>query len=110
MNREFKAMLQHDINQTFFNLGEFCDYHIVDGKKMRVLVDNLELAKRDPSGVKYSDGLYADTIMIFVPIEDFGARPKIKRVLNIDGKRSYSVENVDEEDGIYVITMEAYQI
>ncbi|MDO4495183.1 MAG: hypothetical protein Q4B62_05270 [Clostridiaceae bacterium] len=110
MNDEFKSVIQKDINQTFFNTDEFCDYHTIDGKRMRVLFDNLELSKRYPNGTKNSDGLYTDEMIIFVPIEDYGARPKIKRRLVLDGKRNYSIENVDEEDGMYIFTLEAFQV
>lgn len=110
MNNEFKAVIQNDINQTFFNTDEFCDYHTIDGKQMTVLIDNLELSKRDPSGTKDSDGLYTDTMMIFVPVKEFGARPKVKRRIVLDGKRTYSIEKVDEEDGMYIFTLEAFQV
>lgn len=110
MNDEFKSVIQNDINQTFFNADEFCEYHTIDGVKMRVHIDNLELSKRDPSGAKNSDGLYTDTTMIFVSVKEFGAKPKIKRRIVLDGKRSYSVEKVDEEDGMYIITLEAFRV
>lgn len=108
MDSEFKSMLQKDIGNTFFNTDEFCDYHTIDGKKMRVLSDDLELAKRDPSGAKDTDGIYKREILILVPVEDFGARPKVDRELLLDGEYNYNVEKVVEENGIYLITLGAY--
>lgn len=110
MNDGFKSVIQNDINQTFFNTDEFCDFHTIDGKKMRVHIDNLELSKRDPSGTKNSDGLYTDTLMIFVPVKEYGARPKVKKRLVLDGKKNYSIEKVDEEDGMYIFSLEAFQV
>ena len=109
MNNEFKSVIQNDINQTFFNTDEFCDYHTINGKEMRVHIDNLELSKRDPSGTKDSDGMYTDSMMIFVPAKEFGAKPKIKVRIVLDEKKSYSIVKVDEEDGVYILTLEAFK-
>ena len=109
MNSAFKAILQQDLTNTFFNRDEFSDEHTIDGKKMSVIFDKSELLKRDPSGAKDSDGLYTDSLLILVPVHEFGAKPKIKRVINIDSKRFYSIEDVDTQDGMYLITLEAFQ-
>lgn len=110
MNSEFNSMLQNDIKNTFFNVNEFCEYHNIDGKQMRVHIDSHELAKRDPSGVKDSDGLYKSGISILVPVEDYGARPKVGRMLILDKKHNYSVEEVDEQNGVYVLTLGANRL
>lgn len=110
MNSAFKATMQQDLENTFFNNDEFSDIHTIDGKPMRVIFDKSELLKRDPSGAKDSDNLYADTMLILVPVEDFGARPKIKRIINIDSKRFYSIEDVDTQDGMYLISLAANQV
>lgn len=109
MNSEFKAILQTDVNNTFFNTDEFCEYHTIDGKKMRVHIDDLELAKRDPSGAKDTDSIYKSDILILVPAEDFGARPKVDRELLLDGKYTYNIEKVVEENGVYLLTLGAYR-
>lgn len=110
MNSEFKAILQTDINNTFFNTGEFCEYRNIDGREMRVHIDNRELAKSDPSGLKDSDGLYKSGISILVPVEDYGARPKVGRMLILDKKFNYLIENVDEENGVYLLTLGANRL
>lgn len=110
MSSEFKAILRNDINNTFFNVDEFCEDHTIDGKSMRVHIDDLELAKRDPSGAKDTDGLYKKEILILVPVEDYGARPRKGRPLLLDGKDNYTIENVDEESGVYLFTLGAYRI
>ena len=42
MNSEFKSVIHNDLMQTFFNTDEFCDYHTINGKKMRVLLENVK--------------------------------------------------------------------
>lgn len=109
MNSAFKAMLEKDLENTFFNDSEFSDQHTIDGKEMSVLFDKSELLKRDPSGTKDSDGLYTDSLLIFVPVKEFGAKPKFGRQINLDGKRFYKIQNVDVQDGMYVLTLEAFR-
>jgi hypothetical protein len=109
MNSEFKSMLEKDVNNTFFNPDEFTEYHTIDGRKMRVLIDDLELAKRDPSGAKDTDALYKSDILILVPAEEYGARPKVGRLLLLDNKLNYSIEKVVEENGVYLLTLGAYR-
>lgn len=110
MNSEFKSVIHNDLMQTFFNTDEFCDYHTINGKKMRVLFDNYELAKRDPSGAKDSDGIYTKTLFILVPVNEYGARPKVNSTIILDEKYNYSIEMVDEEDGMYALTLEAFRV
>lgn len=109
MNSAFKATLENDLQNTFFNDSEFSDKHTIDGREMRVLFDKSEFLKRNPSGAKDSDGLYTDTLFIFVFAKEFGSKPKLGRQINLDGKRFYTIEDVDDQDGMYALTLEAFR-
>ena len=39
-------MALKDIEETFFNVDEFGEKHIIDGKPMTVIVDGLEVVER----------------------------------------------------------------
>jgi hypothetical protein len=108
VNEAFKKQLETDLTNAWFNLNEFCDYHIVDGVRMRVLFDEHELTKNDQSG-KHTEGLYRDLLLVFVPCSDFGPKPRTGRVINLDGKKTYRVADVMTEDGMYRMQLEAYK-
>lgn len=106
----FKEALNRDIQKVWFNTDEFGELHTIDGKEMPVLFDEDELLKRKHEGIKDSDGLYKNKILIFVPVASFGAKPKHGRMLNIDGKRTYKVVEATESGGVYALTLEANRI
>ncbi len=110
MNDAFKAQLETDLGNVWFNNDEFSDYHTIDGTRMRVLLDKYELGKNDSSTTKVpTEGLYKDMLLIFVPISDFGPKPRTGRTLVLDGKKTYRVSDVIEEDGLYRMQLEAYK-
>ena len=109
MNKAFKAQLETDIFNVFFNNDEFSDYHLIDGKQMHVLFDEYELTKNDQSGKVRPDGVYKDMLLIYVPVAEMGPKPKTGRVLILDGKKTYRVADVMTEDGVYAIQLEAYR-
>lgn len=100
----FKEVIQSDINNIFLNNEEFCDMHMVDGKEMHVIVDELELTEREKKSVN-KDMTYKAQKLIYVSAEEFGKLPKINRPFNLDG-RTYLVRDASEEDGMYSITLE----
>lgn len=111
MSTPFKDQLAIDIGNVWFNNCEFCDFHTIDGEQMHVLFDNIELIKRNEGkGTGAEDGIYTDENLIFVPVREFGAKPKIGSVLLIDGKKNYRVTDVTAEDGVYSIRLEAVRV
>jgi hypothetical protein len=52
------------------------------------------------------DGVYLQQKLIYVPAADFGPLPKQGTLLRFD-KRTYTVADAIEEDGVYSITLEA---
>lgn len=102
----FKDILKNDINAVFLNTEEFADIHMVDGKPMKALIDNMEHIEREKRMKNHVDGVYVNELLIFVSAEEFGKLPRFGRLLNFDGK-DYRVTDAIDEDGMYSITMEA---
>lgn len=103
----FKDIVARDIHAVFLNLDEFADTHVVNGKKMAVLVDENELLERDKAKLgTHADGVYKSRRLIYVAQKDFGPRPAIKAVLTLDG-RAFRVADCTAEAGILAIELEA---
>lgn len=106
IKKSFKEVLQADIDNTFMNLEEFADIHIVDGKEIPVLVDDNEIIERQKKMKSNMDGMYVKQKLIYVKASDFGVLPAIGRQIMFDGKR-YLITDSTDEQGMYAITMEA---
>ena len=102
----FKEQMRADIKNTFMNIDEFSETHIVNGKEMSVTIDNNELIKRKKRVGSHMDGIYANQKLIYVEASEFGALPAEGSVLTLDN-RTYRVEEAVSEDGIYSITIGA---
>ena len=108
MSPTFKEMAAKDVGTVFFNNDEFSDTHLIDGKTMHVIVDTNELLDRTQGGgTTHLDGIYKAHILIYVPVSEYGAKPKIGKLLILDGKKTYVITNVIDEDGIYSFELEA---
>lgn len=106
IKKSFKEVLQADIDNTFMNLEEFADIHIVDGKEIPVLVDDNEIIERQKKMKSNMDGMYVKQKLIYVKASDFGVLPAIGRQIMFDGKRYLVTDSTDEQE-MYAITMEA---
>lgn len=106
--RTFKEIIQTDISNTFMNDLEFADLHNVDGKSMKVIVDNNEHIEREKrvSQKLIVDGMYVKQVLIYISGEEYGPLPAQGKQLALDGKR-YRVADAIDEDGLYSITLEA---
>lgn len=107
MGNCFKDQIAADIG-TFLNADEFADTHTVNGTSMTVVVDDNELRERDKSKLLAAplNGIYKARRLIYVARAEFGPRPAIGAVLNLDG-RQYQVKDSTEEAGILAIELEA---
>jgi hypothetical protein len=106
VKKSFKDVLKDDVNNTFMNLDEFTDTHIVDGKEIPVIIDENEIIEREKKMKSNMDGVYVKQKLIYVKADDFGALPAIGRAIMLDGKRYIVIDAVDEQ-GVYSITMES---
>lgn len=106
----FKEAAAQDIDDAFFLPDEFAEEHVIDGKKMQIVLDDNELIERSAhweGGAKQSFdlGLYKSRRLFYVRAEDFGPRPKVGKLLQLDG-RQVEVSECTEENGVYAITIE----
>ncbi|MDO5391027.1 MAG: hypothetical protein Q4F24_08090 [Eubacteriales bacterium] len=111
----FKEAIKNDILSTFLNLQEFGEIHMVDGREMTVIVDNLEMVERAKAYKKFDrfeaekGPVYLKHILFYVSKAEFGALPTIGRMMRFDGKE-YFVTDAINEDGIYSISLERKRI
>lgn len=102
----FKELLRQDVG-IFLNADEFADVHTVNGKPMRIMVDDNEMIEREkriPAG--QTEGIYRRKLMFYVASKEFGPLPAIGLSIKVDG-RQYRVIDSINESGIYSISLEA---
>ena len=102
----FKDILRADIDNTFMNADEFAAFHIANGKRMLVTIDNNELIERAKKAKSNMDGIYVKETLIYVKAKDFGPLPAVGSVLKVDGS-IFKVTHATNEDGLYSIHLEA---
>ncbi len=102
----FKDILHQDIKHTFLNPEEFGEEHVVNGKTMVIVLDDLENIEREKKMQSHMDGIYARQVFMFVAADDFGPLPAQGGLVDLDGKK-YEVVDATDESGMYAITMEA---
>ena len=100
----FKEQAGLDLARIFLNEIDFAEVRQVDGRPLRVIVDDYSLVERGRA--EYTDGIYAAQILLFIAAADYGARPKRNKLLNLDG-RDYRIAKVEEDMGLYTFTLEA---
>ena len=106
----FKEQIAKDNQTIFLNLDEFGELHIVNGKKMTVLVDCNEQIDREKRyqfrHSLYADGVFLKELLIYVKESEFGNLPRVGSAVKFDGK-TYTVSDAINEDGIFSISLEA---
>ena len=106
----FKDIIRRDIRAVFLNKDEFAEEHTVNGRPMLIQLDENELLERDKSRVgTHQDGLYKSRRLIYAAASDFGPRPAIGALLNLDG-RQYKVADCKDEGGLLSIELEAVRV
>lgn len=104
----FKEIAYNDISTVFLNPEEFGEEHVVDGRAMNIVMDNVEIIERSKkqSEAGRIDGVFKRELLFYVSRSDFGAMPAQGRILTLDG-RKYIVSDAVEEGGVYSITIGA---
>lgn len=103
----FKDCIAADIQQVFLNQEEFAEVHTVDGKPMRVILDDDSLLERDAArGGVSTDGLYKTRRLLYLSKADYGGRPAPGKALNLDGRIWYVVQ-AEDAAGLLSIELEA---
>lgn len=104
----FKEIAYNDISAVFLNPEEFGEEHVVDGRAMNIVMDNVEIIERSKkqSEAGRIDGVFKRELLFYVSRSDFGPMPAQGRILTLDG-RKYIVSDAVEEGGVYSITVGA---
>lgn len=102
----FKEILNNDITAVFLNPDEFGEEHIVQGKPMTIVLDDMENIEREKKMRSQTEGVFTKQILFYVSSADFGEMPAPGGLITLDGKR-YIVVDATDEAGIYAITLEA---
>ncbi|NTU28855.1 hypothetical protein HPY27_01600 [Brevibacillus sp. HB1.1] len=88
---------------VFLNTDEFADEHILEGKKIRLIIAADTL---NGTPLPHAEGVSLWRKVIHVSCTGLGYRPNEGGLMDLDDQM-YEVVNVDEQDGFYVITLEA---
>lgn len=96
----FKDFLKKDLS-TFFNIGEFAETHLIDGRQVNVIIDNDRLQHRSKN--EY-EGVHVGDLLYFARIEDFIENPKIDSI-QVFGKVRYIIFDVRKSNGMYEIIL-----
>lgn len=102
----FKELLRRDVRTVFLNLGEFGEEHIVNGKKMLIMIDDVELTEREKRIKSHMDGIYKRQTLVYVSALDFGPLPGVGKPIKIDGATFIITDSINE-GGLYSLHLEA---
>lgn len=102
----FKAAVQNDIKSVFLNLEEYGEWHTLNGKEIRCLIDkNLIQDLGGSRGASQIVGVFTNMQTIYVDSSDMPT-PVEGEILRVDGSL-HLVKSVSEEGGMLVIVAEA---
>lgn len=109
MSGPFKDIIASDLDTVWYSdREEFWGNHEVNGKTIRVVVDNDELIRRTAKRVYTASdsGLYTGHKLLMLKAADYGPRPAIGNLITFDA-RKYRVVDTDTQDGLLIIELEA---
>jgi len=98
---DFKEQLNQDLN-IFFNPLEFGEVHVINKRKINIVIDNEGLKERIQ---KEYDGVIQSDLLYYVKKDDIN-RVVPGEVQNIDGN-FYTVIDVKEDSGSYEVILQA---
>lgn len=101
---EFKKMVQSDLDMIF-SVDMFAEEHIINGKKMVVIIDNDKLADLKAKS-QYADGIATAEMLILIKSAEFGLKPAPMQIVSFDDD-IYRVVTVLSSDGLFEIALEA---
>lgn len=110
--KNFKEMLDKDLDSTFYNLEEFAQIKRIrcDGtdKKIPVILDSEETKERqNPGSGDNAEGFYGRYVVVRVRLSDMGKEPASGMRFWIDGNL-FKVTDVRNEYNELIIGLERY--
>ncbi len=101
---KLKDYLDADLD-VFMSTDEFAEEHNIDGRNLRIVVNNDRLKER--SKVEY-DGIMVGEILYFVKASDYGKAP-MQGMVQVFDRRYMQVFDVRLDDGMYEIILQSNQ-
>jgi hypothetical protein len=102
----FKSHIANDIERTFLNLSEFADEAVIDGEKIKVVIDTE--ARTYESNVEEMERTVGN-ILIFVSKktweETYGTLPEAYDAINFNG-RPCTIARAHERNGMLSLTLD----
>lgn len=103
----FKEVAEEDMS-VFFNLDEFAVTHNIDGSDVPIVIDEDRLEELKANKDTHIEGIYKAKLLFYVKKSDFGGKPAINAIIEIDEK-SYRVINSSETDNVITIILGWYE-
>lgn len=100
--------LEDDLDAIFFDAEEFTTIHLINRKRIPVILDDYEKMEREKTAKQYIDGISKRKLLLYVRAKDFGKLPNYNSRIKID-EQFYLVKDATDEDGVYSILLEANQ-
>ena len=104
--KTFKDYAQDFDLDTFINLDEFADDHLINGILLKCVIDNDIFDERSTLSGDRSGGVFKDMISIFIKKEDI-EKPLIDEMITVDDE-DYRVVEVKENMRMYEIELTRY--
>lgn len=107
----FKDYLQSDL-ETFFNMDEFATEVKIDGRTIKVIIDNDQLKEyqlRRGGGIQHErEGLSKGELLFHARVEDFEEEPFVDQIIRFNSKL-HRITEIQENEGMYTITLVGYR-
>lgn len=96
-----KDLVEHDLDNVWFDENELADVHTVNGKKIVCLV-NSDRQARASGKPRTAEGISNDSLYLFIRQKEFARVPQSGEPLKLDNLR-YDIRSVDVEEGMLII-------
>lgn len=100
--KNFREMVQRDIDDVFLNLEEHADIHKINGREIKCVIDTYKDEKYGDKADSYRFGVMTNQVRIFVKASDMVPAPVQDQLLVIDGSH-HRVDSVSSEMGVLEI-------
>lgn len=107
----FRDCIQADIMNVFFPEDFFTEKHSINGRACDALLRKNVLENQETqSGGRVLgtrvNGLYDRKWILYVPVAQFGEKPAISSMLQVDNHRCFRVQAVEDQMGVYRMELE----
>jgi hypothetical protein len=104
----FKDAIKKDVKSVFMNGEEFAENHTINGQIVTCIIDkDINTEAQSAKGNITLEGVFVNTVTIYVSSDDIETRPVEGERLNVDGS-FHVVRNVSDENGILAIVAEEF--